>query len=174
MRNPGENLMRKTVLALTLTAMGALALAAANRPLAARSAAQFTARATPITVALVDTLPRLRRTYAVVILRLGGDEPADIVLLPKATASGVLLDGATRALLHARAQQGDSPTVFHGRHFDTIMLGVNPGQAPTSWVQKEVPRAQHLVDLLPSAPTRYVPGVGTVHALDFYPPKLVK
>ena len=121
-----------------------------------------------VTVALVDRLPPLRQEYPAVILRRSGG--GDLILLPRATASGELLDAAVRTLLLARAAQGDLPTAHRGRPFGTMTLGVRPARAPQAWAERYTPLAQRLVDQLRTAPTRRIEGVGSVPALDFFPP----
>ena len=75
-----------------------------------------------VTVALVDRLPPLRQEYPAVILRHAGG--GDLILLPRATASGELLDAAVRSLLLARAAQGNFPSTHRGQRFGTMTLGV--------------------------------------------------
>jgi hypothetical protein len=120
------------------------------------------------TVALVDRLPPLRQEYPAVILRQAGG--GDVILLPRATATGELLDAAVRTLLLARAAQGNRPSTHRGRAFGTLTVGVRPARAPEAWAERYTPLAQRLVDQLRTAPSRRMEGIGNVPALDFFPP----
>lgn len=131
---------------------------------------QTASRPTPITVVLVDELPALRERYDAVVLRRSTAEPRDVILLPRATANGELLDAATRALLRARATQGEHPSEYRGRPFQTLTIGVSFSEPPVAWRERYLLLAEQVVEQLRSAPPRQVPGVGTGPALAFYPP----
>lgn len=152
----------------------ALAAAPAGHPLCGAAVLRGQAPAQPpvhpvrVTVALVDRLPPLRQEYPAVILRRAGG--GDLILLPRATASGELLDAAVRTLLQARAAQGDRPSTHRGQPFRTLTLGVRPASAPQGWAERYTPLAQKLVDQLRAAPARPIEGIGSVPALDFFPP----
>lgn len=130
-----------------------------------------TSRPDPVMVALVDKLPQLNQEYAAVILRVASPRPHDVILLPRATATGELLDAAMRTLLHSRALHGERAITYKGKAFHTLAIGVRMNHAPTAWAQKELPLAQRVIDRLQTAPKRVVPDVGTVPVLEFYPPK---
>jgi hypothetical protein len=131
-------------------------------------------RRLPVTVALVDRLPQLNQEYAAVILRISAPHSQDVILLRRATASGEILDAATRTLLHSRVRHGARPTSYNGKQFRVLTLGVRMSSAPTSWAQREIPLAQRVVDRLRSVgtPLQTIPGVGKVPAVDFVPPSV--
>lgn len=137
----------------------------------AQNSASAVSRSIPVTVALVDKLPQLNQEYAAVIMRVVDPHPHDVILLSRATASGELLDAATRTLLHARSLQGERPRVYKGRGFRTLTIGVRANHPSAEWARKEIPLAQRVVDRLRGAPGRTINGVGTVPAIDFYPPR---
>src|SRR5262245_6370204 len=80
----------------------------------------------PATVALVETLPQLGdagRAYQALIIRRR--DTGDVILLPQSTASGELLDLATRTLLKVRTQQlaqGDGAGTYRGQLVDEITI----------------------------------------------------
>lgn len=161
--------MRRRIFAFTLTVLAALPIVATT--LAAQGPAVRGHRQR-VTVALVDTLPQLREAFPAVILRTPGAGGRDVILLPRATASGELLDAATRVLLDARLRQGDRPTAFHGSPFQRLTIGVRGKSSRSPSAAFDVASAQHVVDVLQQAAPRQVPGVGKVPAVDFVPPPI--
>lgn len=168
-------MLRHFLLVPTLVLLAPALNSAAHATIAAQSTgtAPVASRPGAVTAVLVDSLPVLRggREYGAVILRRAGATPGDVVLLPRATASGELLDAAVRTLLHARAQQGDRPVAYRGQTFRTLTIGVRPNTASGMWAARQVPLAQRIVDRLASTSPRAIAGVGTVPAVDFYPPQ---
>lgn len=126
----------------------------------------------PITVALVDSLPSAQQQFDAVILRQTGPTGRDIILLPRASARGEVLDEATRALLHSRVMLGVRPTSYKGRQFQTLTLGVHQRAAAAAWARDKGPRAQRVTDALLHASTHLLAGVGTVPAITFLPPPI--
>lgn len=156
------------LLLLALVAAPAESLLCRTAALHAQAPARSPVDPARATVALVDRLPPLRQEYPAMILRRAGG--GDVILLPRATATGELLDAAVRTLLLARAAQGSRPSTHRGRPFETLTLGVRPAKAPQSWAERYTPLAQRLVDQLRAAPPRPIEGIGSVPALDFFPP----
>jgi hypothetical protein len=106
-----------------------------------------------------------------VIVRQLGSGGGDYILLPKATATGELLDAATRVLLHARVLQGERPATYRGRPATTVTIGVRPHKASQAWARTKIPLAQRVVDSLMIAPVRKINGVGMTRSVEFYPPR---
>lgn len=158
-------LTRSTI--VILSAILAPAAFQANRVAAQGNIPGHRAR---VTVALVDTLPRLREAFVAVIVRSPGASGHDVILLPRGTASGQLLDEATRVLLDARVRQGDRPSALHGKAFQRLMIGVRGKASSSSMAAFHVASAQHIVDYLQQASPREIPGVGKAPAVDFIPP----
>ena len=125
-----------------------------------------------VTAVLVDTLPQLRESFAAIIVRGSGASGRDVILLPRRTASGVLLDEATRVLLDSRVRLGDHPVKVHGKSFKRLTLGVRGQPANRSWTAHDIAKAQELVDKLMTAPAREIPLVGKVPAIEFVPPPI--
>jgi hypothetical protein len=126
----------------------------------------------PVTVALVDSLPTLREQFAAAVVRSPGKGGHDVILLPSATATGDLLDQATRVLLDARVRQGDHPATIHGKSFNRLLIGVRGKPSSASWAQSDISKAQIVVDKLRNAHIREIPGIGKAPALDFLPPPI--
>lgn len=156
---------------LALAALAATLLATVESPLAAQSG-QRQVVPRRATVALVDSLPTMRERYAAVILRTPGPNGRDVILLPRASASGELLDAATRTLLDLRARQGERATHYRGRQYKVLMVGVKGAKADDLWTVRNLPFANVVVEQLLSDRTRprNIPHVGHVPALVFLPP----
>jgi hypothetical protein len=124
----------------------------------------------PVTVALVDALPAAQSQFSAAIVRTPGPTGRDVILLPKAGLSATTFDAATRVLLDSRVRHGDHPARYNGKPVHTMTIGVRGKAAPAAWQQQYGAMAQRIVDSLPNAPTRFIDGVGTVHALTIRPP----
>jgi hypothetical protein len=161
--------------ATTLFVALLILLPSSNRPFLLRAQSPIaSSRGTPVTAALVEALPLRFTGYAAVVMRGRGRSGRDVVLLPRASASGALLDEATRALLHMRASTGDRPETFKGRTFSTLTIGVRAKGHPTYPTERGIARAQLVVDRLKegTAPVQEIPGVGRVPAIEFLPPRV--
>lgn len=163
-------MLRRAFFIFAAVVTGSAANPTAQIPLQAQNS-HAAARPTPVAVALVDRLPDLDHEYAAVIMRVAEPQPHDIILIPRATASGELLDAATRTLLHSRALNGDRVRTFKGKSFHTMTIGVRMNHAPQAWAHQKVPLAQKVVDRLQRTQAKNVEGIGTVPLIEFYPPR---
>jgi hypothetical protein len=166
-------LMRSRRLSMALTLIvGTVATPIAGVAGLAAQRSSAVSHRTPVTVALVSALPLDGSKYAAVVVRTPGGTGRDVILLPRATATGLLLDEATRALLHMRGSSGDRPSVYHGRSFRSLKIGVRPPSPSAARDKRSVGLAQRVVDRLvgPTAPIQDLPGIGRVPALEFIPP----
>jgi hypothetical protein len=166
-------LMRSRLLSVSLTlVVSALAGPVANVADVAAQGTVNASRRTPVTVALVDVLPLDPARYVAAIVRTPGGVGRDVILLPRLTATGLLLDEATRALLHMRASTGDHPSAYRGRSFRTLTIGVRPRPSSAQRDRRAIGLAQRVVDRLraPDVPVQDLPGIGRVPALEFIPP----
>ena len=127
----------------------------------------------PVTVAVVPQLPAKYAQYTAVVIRSSRAETGDIVLLPRSSATGTLLVQATRALINARAIDGERPVTIHGKPYDTSVLGVRASTNPPLLTSAELSAAQRVVSLLLNSqtPRRSIPSVGEVPAVDIFPPR---
>lgn len=131
----------------------------------------------PVTVALVDQLPslggRAPDAYDAVIIRRV--DAGDVILLPKNKADGELLDAATRTLLRFRAQQAmrsDRRGQYRSQAVADIKIGVRNTKATKQWADQHIAKAQKVIDRLNAASTtRQIPGIGTMKAVRFNPPR---
>ena len=139
--------------------------------LAAQSARPVANSQGPITVALVDSLPRLGKDYMAVILRRVGVIPPDVILLPRATASVELLDAATRTLLQSRATLAAERGAYGGRRFRTLTIGISRvAPAPGWWMDTYRVRLNAILAKVRTEAPRPVAGIGIVQVAQFYPP----
>ena len=166
---PTRNARRQMTLALSL---GFIIATAPTRGRVEAQSSSSAAHRLPVTVALVSTLPLNTSMYAAAIIRTPGGAGRDVILLPRANATGLLLDEATRALLHLRGLSGDRPSRYRGRAFRRMEIGIRPPSPTAARDQRSIALAQHVVDRLvdPSAPVQDLPTIGRVPALEFIPP----
>lgn len=157
---------RSLSLVLTLVMIGA------GPTIVAAQSPRANSQRTPITVALVNTLPLSAASYDAVVLRMRANG-RDVILLPRATASGQLLDDATRSLLQERAMNLGHPNEHHGKPYKVLTMGVRARNSRMRGDGRAVVLAQRIVDRLKgnTAPVLEIPGVGRVPALEFIPPK---
>jgi len=113
----------------------------------------------PVTLALVPNLGSTGATARIV--RRAGQRPQDIILLSEVDADANRLTAALNALIRSRRIHGVTPK----RDMD---LWVSVAQGPRIWLEGSA-RAwwDQKISELRSAPTRNIPGVGTVRALDY-------
>ncbi len=86
-----------------------------------------------------------------------------MILLPRGSASGEQLAVAIQTLLLARDAAGDTATT-------SATVRPRPGRAPSAWTGAERGRAERVVARLRGAAPVFVPGVGTVPAVEIYLP----
>ncbi|HEX8691700.1 MAG TPA: hypothetical protein VF746_04720 [Longimicrobium sp.] len=114
----------------------------------------------PVTVAIVDSLPRGQGRY--IIWRRVSEEPRDVILLlPNATADE--FSEAVRSLIIARRQQGDTATA-------AVKMRTRR-QAPAQPLPPPLPWADRVLAELARAERRQVAQVGTVRAVQIWLPR---
>jgi hypothetical protein len=118
------------------------------------------ARRVPVTVAIMDS-PRGAAAPAL-IYRRAHLVPHDVIVLPRARATGDLLSAAMEALLVARDQQGDTSS-------SDGVIRVNRTTKPAFWRDRDTKLNRALVArLLKSEMWHQVPGIGDAPTEDLY------
>lgn len=112
-------------------------------------------------VALVEQLPAPAMASDIALVRRQGPGKPDLILLPRAKASGESLASAAFLLIVARERQaaGAGPS----KAYD---VRVATPRVPAAWRTGNLVRAQKWALRLLQAPARPLPGIGRVPALD--------
>lgn len=145
---------------LTILAMALCLSDAAHAQSASdHSAETERARRVPVTIAVVDSVA-YGSARAVILRRAHGDE-RDLILIPRANATGEQLSAAIFMLLTERELAGDSSRVDQ-------VTRVTSARGPKAWTNHETAQCDQFIRRLLGKRLNQVPGIGRARSGRLY------